>query len=58
MLHGKVVRPPFVGATVVSVDEGSVAGLPGNVKVVVKNNFVGVVADTEWHAIQAAKALV
>jgi nicotinate dehydrogenase subunit B len=57
MLHGKVVRPPVVGAAVVSVDEGSVAGLPGNVKVVVKNNFVGVVADTEWSAIQAAKAL-
>ena len=57
MLHGKVVRPPVVGATVVSIDRGSVAGLPGNVKVVVKNNFVGVVADTEWSAIQAAKAL-
>jgi nicotinate dehydrogenase subunit B len=57
MLHGKVVRPPTVGATVVRVDEGSVAGLPGNVKVVVKNNFVGVVADTEFSAIQAAKAL-
>jgi CO/xanthine dehydrogenase Mo-binding subunit len=54
MLHGKVVRPPFVGATVVSVDRSSVAG---NVQVVVKNNFVGVVADTQWHAVQAAAAL-
>jgi len=58
MLHGKVVRPPVVGAAVVNVDRGSVAALPGSIKVVVKNNFVGVVADTEWHAIQAAKALV
>jgi CO/xanthine dehydrogenase Mo-binding subunit len=58
MLHGKVVRPPVVGATVVNVDKGSVAGLPGNVQVVVKNNFVGVVADTELHATQAATALV
>jgi CO/xanthine dehydrogenase Mo-binding subunit len=58
MLHGKVVRPPTVGATVVSVDRGSVAGLPGNVQVVVKNNFVGVVADTQWDATQAATALV
>jgi nicotinate dehydrogenase subunit B len=57
MLHGKVVRPPTVGATVASVDKSTVAGLPGNVQVVVKNNFVGVVADTEWHAIQAASAL-
>jgi nicotinate dehydrogenase subunit B len=58
MLHGKVVRPPVVGATIVNVDRGSVASLPGSVQIVVKNNFVGVVADTEWHAIQAAKALV
>lgn len=57
MLHGKVVRPPVVGATVVSVDKNSVAGMPGNIQVVVKNNFVGVVADTEWNAIQAAAAL-
>jgi CO/xanthine dehydrogenase Mo-binding subunit len=58
MLHGKVVRPPVVGATVVNVDKSSVAALPGNVQVVVKNNFVGVVADTELHASQAAAALL
>jgi nicotinate dehydrogenase subunit B len=58
MLHGKVVRPPFVGANLLNVDRGSVAGLPGVVQVVVNKDFVGVVADTEWHAIQAAKALV
>ncbi len=57
MLHGKVVRPPAIGAKVVSVDEASVAGLPGNVKVVVKNDFVGVVADKEWQALQAAQEL-
>src|SRR5262249_55049748 len=32
MLHGAVVRPPSVGATLVAVDEGSIAGLPGVVK--------------------------
>ena len=57
MLHGKVVRPPVVGAKVVDVSKGSVAGLPGKVQVIVKNDFVGVVADTEWNAIQAAKTL-
>ena len=57
MLYGKVVRPPTVGAHVVSVNRGSVQGLPGDVQVVVKNDFVGVVADTEWHAIKAASAL-
>src|SRR5262245_44803315 len=39
MAHGKVVRPPAVGAKVVRVDESSVAGMPGNVKVVVKQDF-------------------
>jgi CO/xanthine dehydrogenase Mo-binding subunit len=57
MLHGQVVRPPVVGATVVNVDEGSVRSLPGAVKVVVRRNFVGVVADKPWQAIQAAAAL-
>ena len=44
MLHGRVVRPPTVGANLVNVDESSVKGMPGFVKVVVKKNFVGVVA--------------
>jgi len=57
MLHGRVVRPPAVGSTVVSVDESSVAGVPGLVKVVVKQNFVGVVARKPWQAIQAANQL-
>jgi nicotinate dehydrogenase subunit B len=57
MLHGRVVRPPAVGATVVRVDEGSVAGMAGVVKVVTKGNFVGVVAEKPWQAIQAAAKL-
>ncbi len=57
MLHGRVVRPPAVGATVVSVDENSVKDLPGVVKVVVRKNFVGVVAQKPWQAIQCAEKL-
>jgi len=57
MLHGRVVRPPSVGATVASVDESSVQGMPGLVKVVAKKNFVGVVADKPWQAMQAAAKL-
>lgn len=57
MLHGRVVRPPEVGATVGSVDESSVRDLPGVVKVVVKGNFVGVVAQKPWQAMQAAERL-
>jgi nicotinate dehydrogenase subunit B len=42
---------------VASVDESSVKDLPGVVKVVVKKNFVGVVAEKPWQAIQAANKL-
>jgi nicotinate dehydrogenase subunit B len=57
MVHGRMVRPPSIGATVANVDESSVAGMPGNVKVVVKKNLVGVVADKPWQAMQAAEKL-
>jgi nicotinate dehydrogenase subunit B len=57
MLHGRVVRPPAVGSTVIRVDESSVRGLPGVVKVVVRKNFVGVVAEKPWQALQAASKL-
>jgi CO/xanthine dehydrogenase Mo-binding subunit len=57
MLHGRVVRPPAVGATVVNVDEGSVRGIPGLVKVVVRQNFIGVVAEKQTQAITAAVKL-
>ncbi len=57
MLHGRVVRPPVVGVKLMGVNERSVQDIPGLVKVVVKNNFVGVVADRPWQAIQAADKL-
>ena len=57
MVHGRVVRPPEIGATVASVDEKSVRHVPGLIKVVVRNNFVGVVAEKQWQAEQAAKGL-
>ena len=57
MLYGAVVRPAAVGATLVDVDESSVKDLPGFVKVVVKKNFVGVVAQKPWQAMQAASKL-
>ena len=57
MLHGRVVRPASVGAAVASVDEASVRGMPGLVKVVVRKNFVGVVCEKQWQAIQTAAKL-
>jgi CO/xanthine dehydrogenase Mo-binding subunit len=57
MLHGRVVRPAGVGATLVSVDESAAKIIPGYVKTVVDRNFVGVVCENEWAAVKAAKAL-
>jgi nicotinate dehydrogenase subunit B len=57
MLHGVVVRPPAVGATLVSVDESSIRDLPGVVKVVSRKSFIGVVAQKPWQARQAATRL-
>ena len=57
MLYGRVVRPPAVGAAVASVDESSVRQISGLVKVVVRNNFVGVVAEKQAQAIEAARRL-
>jgi len=57
MLHGCVVRPPAMGASLQSVDESSVRGVPGLVKVVRQGNFLGVVAESEWGAMQAAQKL-
>jgi CO/xanthine dehydrogenase Mo-binding subunit len=57
MLHGRVVRPATVNTKPASVDESSIKGIAGVVKVVQEGSFVGVVAQTEWAAIQAAKKL-
>src|ERR1700730_14546017 len=57
MLHGRVVRPAVVNSKPSSVDESSIRHIPGVIKVVQEGGFVGVVANTEWAAIQAARAL-
>jgi nicotinate dehydrogenase subunit B len=57
MVHGRVVRPPRISATLANLDEKSVRHVPGLIKIVVRNNFVGVVAEKQWQAAQAAKDL-
>ncbi|MET0543251.1 MAG: molybdopterin cofactor-binding domain-containing protein, partial [Variovorax sp.] len=65
MLHGRVVRPPYAGAdhgdfignTLASVDESSIAHIPGIRAVVVIRDFVGIVAEREEHAEQALREL-
>ena len=57
MLHGRVVRPYGVKSKLVSVDESGLKDIPGFVQVVRKDNFLGVVAETEWAAIEASRKL-
>ncbi|MBO1501757.1 xanthine dehydrogenase family protein molybdopterin-binding subunit [Serratia proteamaculans] len=65
MLHGRVVRPPYTGADssaplgsgLLSVDRASISHLPGIVKLVVINDFIGIVAEREEQAIAAMRQL-
>jgi nicotinate dehydrogenase subunit B len=57
MLHARVVRPPGMGATIVRVEEASIGNLPGIIKVVVRNNFIGIVAVKQNQAVRAARQL-
>jgi CO/xanthine dehydrogenase Mo-binding subunit len=57
MLHGRVIRPAGVGATLLGVDDSPAKNIAGYVKTVVEKDFVGVVCETEWAAVKAAKAV-
>ena len=54
MMHGRVVHPKTLGSTLVSAGQVDKTKYP-HAQVVVKGNLVGVVAPTEWEAIQAAQ---
>lgn len=54
MLHGRMVHPKTLGSTLVSVGQLDKSKFP-NSQLVVKGSLVGVVAPTEWEAIQASR---
>jgi CO/xanthine dehydrogenase Mo-binding subunit len=56
MMHARVVRPPTVGARLKSVDEGSIATIPG-AQIVRLKDFLAVAAEDEWDAVCAFRAL-
>ncbi|HZZ95220.1 MAG TPA: molybdopterin cofactor-binding domain-containing protein [Usitatibacter sp.] len=55
MLHGRVIRPPEAGARLVRVNESQ--RLPGLVKIVRRDDFLGVVCEREEQAVDAARRL-
>jgi len=56
MLHARVVHPATLGSKLVSAGKVDRAQFP-TARVVVVGNLVGVVAEDEWEAIQAAQAV-
>ena len=56
MVHARVIRPPAIGAKLVSVDESSIKDF-ASASVVRIKDFLAVVASDEWTAIRAARAL-
>ncbi len=57
MQYAVLVRSPVFGAKLLSFDDSAVANKPGVSAVVSISNGVAVVADSYWHARQAATAL-
>ena len=57
MLHARVVRPPSYRATLSGLDPSPVEALPGVVEVVRDGNFLAVVAEREYQAVVAMRAL-
>ena len=54
MLHARMVHPTTLGSKLIAAGEVDKKRFP-NTQVVVKGNLLGVVAATEWEAIQAAR---
>jgi nicotinate dehydrogenase subunit B len=56
MLHARMIRPSVAGAVPVKVDESSIAAIPGAKTIWIKD-LLAVVAEKEWNAVKAARAL-
>ncbi|WP_144185889.1 xanthine dehydrogenase family protein molybdopterin-binding subunit [Elioraea rosea] len=57
MIHARIVFPPAVGARLVSLDEGSVRGIPGVLRVLRRESFIAILAEDEWAAIRGHDTL-
>ena len=57
MLYGAVVRPDKIGATMQNVDVSRAEGMPGVVKIIQEDDFVGVVARSLLEAENAKSAI-
>jgi len=57
MVHARVVRPTGMKSSLESFDDTACRGLPGYIRTVREGNFLAVVAENEWDAIRASRAI-
>ncbi len=57
MLHARVLRPDATGAPLLSFDDSAANKVNGYVRTVRKGNFLAVLAETEWGAVKAMRAV-
>ena len=57
MVHARVVRPPSYSATLKALDDTAIRKMPGVLDVVRDGNFLAVIAEKEYTAIKAMRAL-
>jgi nicotinate dehydrogenase subunit B len=57
IVHGRVVRPPAYGAVLRGVDTAAVENMPGVLKVLHDGSYLAVVAEREYQAVAAMRAL-
>ncbi|QBR02005.1 xanthine dehydrogenase family protein molybdopterin-binding subunit [Paraburkholderia pallida] len=57
MLHARVVMPPVYDAKLLGFDEAAIMKMPGVLKIVRDGSMLAVVAQGEWQAVLAQRAL-
>jgi nicotinate dehydrogenase subunit B len=57
MAHARIARPPNYGSTLISIDTAAIEKMPGVIKVVHENNYLAVIAEGEYQAVLAMRAL-
>ncbi|MFT0170211.1 molybdopterin cofactor-binding domain-containing protein [Paraburkholderia mimosarum] len=57
MLHARVVMPPVYDAKLLAYDEAAITKMPGVVRIVRNGSMLAVVAQGEWQAVVAQRAL-
>ncbi|KAA0697091.1 xanthine dehydrogenase family protein molybdopterin-binding subunit [Neorhizobium sp. P12A] len=57
MVHARVVRPPSYYAKLIDLDEAPIKAMPGVIAIVRDGDFLAVVAEQEFQAVKAMRAM-